>query len=97
MLQIHIYRYLFIYTYVYIYICLYVCFTAKITQESSFAGTVATVRDCNFECSVEQLRRFLHYIFFAVSRNGSERSQGVPNYSRFLRAIAWNCRDGSRP
>ena len=56
---------------------------AKITQKSSFAGTVATVPDCNLEYSVERLRRFLHYIFFAVSRNGSERSQTVPDYIRF--------------
>ena len=74
----------------------YIDINIDIFRLTSFAGTVATVPDCNLEYSVERLRRFLHYIFFAVSRNGSERSQTVPNYIRFLRAIAWNGRDGFR-
>ena len=65
-------------------------------QDLNFAGTVVTVPDYNLEYSVERLRRLLNYIFFAISGNDSERSQTVPNYIRFLRAIARNGRDDFR-
>ena len=106
-------------SYMYImYICIYNMFAYEYTicmstqgnmmQKSNFAGAVATVPNCNLEYSVERSRRFLHYLWFTGSRNGSERSQTVPNYSPFLKGysmersrrfptiffnIAWNGRD----